>query len=84
MTREEAIRVLSKEACENFSRDFAYATDMAISALREQEERSKGCERCRDATYTEKPFEVTTQRGVKLSVQFHHCPNCGRNLEVAG
>lgn len=41
--------------------------DMAISALREQEERSKGCEWC-DFFFDH-------------SGKFQFCPQCGRRLE---
>ena len=50
MTREEAIKRLSKyihNSCYTIEHQEACA--MAISALREQDERSKGCEYCTDS-----------------------------------
>lgn len=66
MTREEAIKILEEHPCSTGEvdgntcavifdaglDDTEEALDMAISALREQEERSKGCEFC---CYTEYP-----------------------------
>ena len=56
MTREEAIRIIEKDiqidvrSCTNEEvYAFITALNMAISALREQEERSKGCEYCTDS-----------------------------------
>ena len=44
MTREEAIEIISRvDICANAAET---ARDMAIAALREQEERSKGCDGC--------------------------------------
>lgn len=77
MTREEAIKLLNKPD-ENinydekwgvyFTNDWLAAYEMAISALREQEERSKGCKYC-TATYI--------QHGSLVGF----CPYCGRRLE---
>ena len=39
-----------------------------------------GCEHCRIASYTEKPFIVITQMGKEVKTQFNFCPNCGRRL----
>ena len=39
-----------------------------------------GCEHCRTASYTEKPFIVITQIGGEVKTQFNFCPNCGRRL----
>ena len=39
-----------------------------------------GCEHCRTASYTEKPFIVITQMGREVKTQFNFCPNCGRRL----
>ena len=39
-----------------------------------------GCEHCRIASYTEKPFIVITQIGKEVKTQFNFCPNCGRRL----
>lgn len=50
MTREEAIRklIIIREKFGLILTDIGETMDMAISALREQEERSKGCEYCAD------------------------------------
>ena len=40
-----------------------------------------GCEHCRTASYTEKPFTVITQMGREVKTQFNFCPNCGRRLQ---
>ncbi len=40
-----------------------------------------GCEYCRGATYTDKPFTVITQRGKEVEVAFHFCPNCGAPMQ---
>ena len=39
-----------------------------------------GCEYCRIAWYTEKPFTVITQMGREVKTQFNFCPTCGRKL----
>ena len=51
--------------------DYVEAMSMAISALREQEERSKGCEHCRS--------EIN--KGLMLAHGFAYCTDCGRRLE---
>ena len=40
------------------------------------------CEWCRGATYTEKEFEVITQMGRHVHVQFNFCPVCGSDLRI--
>lgn len=40
----------------------------------------KGCTYCRGVVFTEKEFEVKTQRGQVVKVPFNYCPVCGRNL----
>lgn len=83
MTREEAIKEMQSYADSSWG-GLNDAFEMSIAALREQEARSKGCEFCREASFTEKPFDVKTQRGHTVSVQFNCCPVCGRKLEVEG
>ena len=88
MTREKAIVLIecaatelvgtmmqTKEpsAIEQLQR-YVDAYDMAISALREQEERSKGCEYCNDILEYNK-----THTFPKYVSPF--CPVCGRRLE---
>jgi hypothetical protein len=40
------------------------------------------CEWCKGAVYTEKDFEVVTQMGRHVHVQFNFCPVCGSDLRV--
>lgn len=40
------------------------------------------CEWCRGAAYTEKQFEVITQMGRHVNVQFNFCPVCGSDLRI--
>lgn len=72
MTREEAIHIIEKDIqidvryCTNEEvHRFITALNMAISALREQEERSKGCSACEMTTrgLTYKQIEYGTLRG---------------------
>ena len=69
MTREEAAANLLQYLKENEKPGSVWATslDMAIAALREQEERSKGCDWC--------GFFFDH------SGKFQFCPQCGRRLE---
>ncbi len=80
MTREEAIRVFEPYLKHDYPQPFQEACSMAISALREQEERSKGCEYCRGAesiyqhTNTTK-ISIKGQLGKKaLIVESNPCP----------
>ena len=50
---------------------FAEAFGMAASALREQEERSKGCDHC----------SSEINKGMMLAHGFACCTDCGRRLE---
>ena len=84
VTREEAIKQLYElefycaseaDSGENGSGIWQAdikALDMAIAALREQEERSKGCHRCNT-------FDKERRLQVNLLADF--CPQCGRRLE---
>lgn len=78
MTRAEAIHIIEEDiqidvrSCTNEEvHTFITALNMAISALREQEERSKGCEHCLS--------------GINKSMMLAHgyacCTDCGRRLE---
>lgn len=71
MTREKAIEVLKKNRPGADPRrcglELCTAVDVAIAALMEQEERSKGCDWC------EFFFDH--------SGKFQFCPQCGRRLE---
>ena len=85
MTREEAIKRL--ETCDECGDCLTCAAhdealDMAISALREQEERSKGCEFCAE---TLKRFDhvlaVADYCEDDIVYEPKFCPMCGRRLE---
>lgn len=39
-----------------------------------------GCEYCRGAAYTDKPFKVITQMGREVEVIFNFCPVCGNEI----
>lgn len=72
MTREEAIKRLSKYVNNGFyTIEHQETCAMAIAALREQEERSKGCEHCRS--------EIN--RRMMRAHGYSYCTDCGRRLE---
>lgn len=96
MTREEAIKRL--ETCDECGdcltcAEHDEALDMAIAALREQEERSKGCEWCESLDKKNKDFKCgdILARGVVEHTFWgdgrwymqepKFCPMCGRRLE---
>ena len=102
MTREEAIKRLEDtfEGWNMWVMDndspaskMSKALDMAISALREQEERSKGCEWCESRNKKTKDFKCgdLLARGVVehtfwgdgrwYTKEPKFCPMCGRRLE---
>lgn len=85
MTREEAIKRL--ETCDECGdcltcAEHDEAVQMAIAALREQEERSKGCEFCAE---TLKRFDhvlaVADYCEDDIVYEPRFCPMCGRRLE---
>ena len=81
MDRAEAIKELMPfTLCDVYSDNLREACQMAIAALREQEQREQGCSGCRGAVYTDELFEVTNPHGVEVDVQFNFCPVCGRKL----
>lgn len=96
MTREEAIHRIKDHMVHHGIGRFphillAEAMKMAISALREQEERSKGCEYCA----RRKSLPIRNDLGHlwiengKLNnlydeCKINFCPMCGRKLEVEG
>ena len=55
--------------------DYVEAMDMAIAALREQEERGKGCEFCDNG----EQYSTYDKYGMNLTLAL--CPMCGRRLE---
>lgn len=73
MTREEAINYIQPIADSASLPRYAEALNMAISALREQEERSKGCSAC-DGGFGDNTM-------VFYAGGYKHCPMCGRRLE---
>ena len=89
MTREEAAANLLQYLKENEKPGSVWATslDMAISALREQEERSKGCDFCKGAKYiygelsasghVDDDHDFVCEQYGDLPI----CPICGRRLE---
>lgn len=95
MTRSEAAANLLQYLKENENPGSVWAKslDMAISALREQEERSKGCGICcedKDGTAMLGAFYITNPfHGSKYYLNTGHCkpreikfcPMCGRRLE---
>lgn len=99
MTREEAIKVLEEDHKQRVDGYISYlahyghtdyaeeqhldAMEMAIAALREQEERSKGCEWCWHFQ-SDPQYLVSRGNGMYEEVTFKLCPVCGRKLEVEG
>lgn len=91
MTREEAIWRLENclECTDCFtcgSHDTALV--MAIAALREQEERSKGCDYCDIAKANEGVVctklwvkETETNKWTMMGKKLIYCPMCGRKLD---
>lgn len=74
MTTEEAIKAIQIHLA--YSPMYSMpktreALEMAIAALREQEERSKGCEHCLSKI----------NKDMMLAHGFAHCTDCGRRLE---
>ena len=112
MTREEAIKLLERDmknatdayyahlasggAMDSDLEDYFDAMYSAMDALREQEERSKGCEYCKeyksiveedgsfisfDATLSKGVFLEACTPDVVLEAKVLFCPVCGRRLE---
>lgn len=87
MTREEAIKVLEEMSLWKYCEPEAEAAKFAIAALREQEERSKGCKFCKGAKYIY--GELSASGHIDDDHDFVHeqygdfpiCPMCGRRLE---
>lgn len=75
MIREEAItELLWHMDCYDDKAEIALG--MAIAALREQEERSEGCEFCLNGEHLTSHY--WDKYGDEIPVKF--CPMCGRNL----
>ena len=72
MTRERAIRLAERWSeegvCTLRDGEAKEYHAMCLAALREQEERSKGCEFCMTSVWQ----------------NANYCPRCGRKLEVEG
>ena len=77
MTREEAIKELESYADHSWG-GLSEAFELAIAALREQEERSKGCGWCKQ--FAGVPLRGFTEHGCQ-SITVKFCPMCGRRLE---
>ena len=104
MTREEAIHRIKEHMVHHGIGRFphillAEAMKMAISALREQEERSKGCEYCDGkqkflpccdgySSFNVIGFEAAGKPYLNdvdgCDIWIKFCPMCGRKLEVEG
>ena len=66
--------------------DDMVALELAISALREQEERNKGCELChsenlRNVGITDRVYLCGGNSRPRENEKFRFCPKCGRRLE---
>ena len=99
MTREEAIKLLDgKNSFEALTEIEYYngfngleaqqeaiseACVLAVAALREQEERSKGCRWCWHFQ-NDPQYLVSKGNGMYDEVIFKFCPVCGKKLEVEG
>lgn len=88
MTREEAIWYLQPIADSASLERYKEALGMAIAALREQEERSKGCMYCdiakANAGVINKALwmkESETHKWTLCGKRLEFCPMCGRRLE---
>ena len=82
--REKLVEIVKKAAYSSLpsnTEDFhlnMFVTNLLAHGVTVQE--LDGCEHCRTASYTEKPFVVITQMGRKVKTRFNFCPNCGRKL----
>lgn len=82
--REKLVEIVKKAAYSSLpsnTEDFhlnMFVTNLLAHGVTVQEH--DGCEHCRAASYTEKPFIVITQMGREVKTQFNFCPNCGRKL----
>jgi len=89
VTREEAIVWLSQYVEKGYCRSsFSDAINMAIAAMREQEERSKACPYCDVAKANEGVRntvlwvkEPETKKWTMMGKKLLFCPMCGRRLE---
>lgn len=99
-TKSESKRKLLDEAADTIERLEAERNELAIAALREQEERSKGCEYCdgkqkllpvEDDDYSSGNSICFYANGKPYlfdadgcDIWIKFCPMCGRKLEVDG
>ena len=81
-TKSESKRKLLDEAADTIERLEAERNELAIAALREQEERSEGCDRCSEKLSKDFPFSPAERQ--RLTLHSKHCAWCGRKLEVEG
>lgn len=87
MTREEAIWRL--ENCLDCTDCFTCGSHddalvLAVAALREQEERSKGCDFCNERNVAVMSASILTFDLKNHGCMCRFCPMCGRKLEVEG
>jgi hypothetical protein len=63
-----------------------YDTEYILQALREKQEREKGCEYCTDLSkykgfgYAEFFHQTAADECFEISIDVKYCPNCGRKL----
>lgn len=61
--------------------------EIVLAALREKQERQKGCEYCTDLSrykgfgYAEYFHQTAPDEAYEISIEVKFCPNCGRKLE---
>lgn len=91
MTREEAINLELEVRYSLTAQKHKEAVDVAFAALREQDERSKGCIHCSQESDIPLPTDMgfTWISGNQLQNSYgecviEFCPMCGRKLEVEG
>lgn len=69
-----------------FTSRIDFALEVAIEALREKQEREKGCAVCSCEYHQELCAEVVRYHSSDFATQekvdVHYCPVCGRRLEV--
>jgi hypothetical protein len=89
-TKSESKRKLLDEAADTIERLEAERNELAIAALREQEERSKGCIHCSQESDIPLPTDMgfTWISGNELQNSYGECvikfcPMCGRKLYIS-
>jgi hypothetical protein len=83
---------ISGDCCGN-QMDFVEEIEMGITALREKQERDKGCEYCTDyedlasmkrvgCIYIDGNLLVADLYSESMAAEVRYCPMCGKELEV--